>query len=83
MSDSAFKIYVEPAIGFELEKGAGAPMYSTKEYKTDLVFHVAAGPAFDLAKNFGLFLDGGVTMGVLRAIHSSLELKAGFQGRFP
>jgi hypothetical protein len=83
MSDSAFKIYVEPAIGLELEAGAGSPIYAGKAYKQDLVLHLAAGPAFDLAKNFGLFVDGGVTMGVLRAIHSSLELKAGVQGRFP
>jgi len=30
-----------------------------------------------------VLVGGGITMGVLRAIHSSLELKAGLQGRFP
>lgn len=81
MSDSAFKIYVEPAVGLELEKGGDDGLWSGFEYKQDLVFHVAAGPQFDITENFGLFVDGGVTLGILRAIHSSLELKAGLQGR--
>jgi opacity protein-like surface antigen len=84
MSDSAFKIYVEPAIGLELEEGQGhQPWASSGEYKQDVVFHVAAGPQLDLAQNFGLFVDGGLTMGILRTINSSLELKAGVQARFP
>lgn len=83
MSDSAFKIYVEPAVGFELEGGQGNDPWSTKEYGQDVVFHLAAGPQFDLSENVGLFVDGGITVGVLRAIHSSLELKAGIQARLP
>jgi len=85
MSDSAFKIYVEPAIGLELEDGepSGLWLLNAPKYKQDVVFHVAAGPQFDLSPNFGLFLDGGVTVGVLRAIHSSLEFKAGLQLRLP
>jgi hypothetical protein len=85
MSDAAVKIYVEPAIGFELEGGEadGFWLLNEPEYQQDLVFHIAAGPQFDLSHNLGLFLDGGVTTGVLRAIHSSLELKAGLQLRLP
>jgi len=84
MSDSAFKIYIEPAIGVELEGGQGhEPWASSGEYKTDVVLHLAAGPQIDLHRNFGLFVDGGITMGILRAIHSSLELKAGLQARLP
>lgn len=85
MSDSAVKIYVEPAIGFEFEDGeaGGLWLLNDPDYKKDLVFHIAAGPHFDLGHNFGLFVDGGVTMGVLRAIHTSLELKAGLQLRLP
>jgi len=85
MSDSAVKIYVEPAVGFEFEDGEaeGLWLLGEPDYKKDLVFHIAAGPQFDLAHNFGLFVDGGVTMGVLRAIHTSLELKAGLQLRLP
>jgi hypothetical protein len=85
MSDSAFKIFVEPAVGLELEEGepSGNWLQNNPEYKKDVVFHVAAGPQFDVGENVGLFLDGGVTVGVLRAIHSSLELKAGVQLRLP
>jgi hypothetical protein len=78
MSDSAFKIYVEPAVGVELENGS----VTGSEYKKDFVFHLAAGPQLDVAPNFGLFVDGGLTLGILRSLHSSLELKAGLQARF-
>lgn len=83
MSDSALKIYVEPAIGLELEAGQGNQPWARFDYKKDVVFHVAAGPQFDLARNVGVFIDGGITLGILRAIHSSLELKAGVQARLP
>ena len=88
MSDSAFKIFVEPALGVEFEgKGdSKAPRRSAiedKYYKTDLVLHLAAGPHFDLHKNFGLYADAGLTLGVLRYLHSTLELSAGIQGRLP
>jgi hypothetical protein len=85
MSDSQIKIFVEPAIGLEFEQGSpeGLWLSNKAEYEQDLVFHVAAGPQFDLAHNFGLFLAGGITIGVLRAIHSSLELTAGLELRVP
>lgn len=83
MSDSAFKIYVEPAVGLELEKGGYEPLWSSFDYEQDLIFHLAAGPQLDLSKNVGVFVDGGLTVGILRYIHSSLELKAGVQARFP
>lgn len=85
MSDSAFKIFVEPAVGLELEGGepTGLWLLNEPQYRRDLVLHLAAGPQFDLSTHLGLFLDGGVTVGVLRAIHSALELKAGLQVRLP
>lgn len=85
MSDSRFKIYVEPAVGLELEGGEpeGPWLTNAPEYGRDLVFHVAAGPALDFSRHFGVFLDGGVTVGVLRAVHSSLEIKGGVQLRLP
>ncbi len=87
MSDSKFKIFIEPAVAAELEKGAGNALWNygnlNPEYKTDLVFHLAAGPQFDVAKAFGFYLDAGVTTGVLRAIHSTLELQGGVQLRVP
>src|SRR5690606_33710433 len=36
MSDSAFKIYVEPALGFELEGGGDDPRYAVGNYGRDL-----------------------------------------------
>jgi len=87
MSDSKFKIFIEPAVAAELEKGAGNALWNygnlNPEYKTDLVFHLAAGPQFDLAKAFGIYLDAGITTGILRAIHSTLELQGGVQLRVP
>jgi hypothetical protein len=89
MSDSAFKIFIEPAIGMELEDGRGDtadvttdPAYDP-EYKQDIIFHLAAGPQFDIAKNFGVYGDAGITTGILRGIHSTLELQLGVQARVP
>ncbi len=79
MSDSKFKIFVEPAVGMELEGGAGSPawgfMDGTKpEYKTDFLFHLGVGPHYDFARAFGIYLNGGMTTGILRFIHTELEV---------
>jgi len=87
MSDSAFKIFVEPAIAFESEGAQGTPAFQGQgynpQYKNDLIFHLAAGPQLDLAKYVGIFADAGLTTGILRAIHTELELQLGVQARFP
>jgi hypothetical protein len=84
-SDSAFKIYFEPAVGLEFEKGRGSPTYQANnpEYKQDIVFHLAGGPQLDFSRYFGAFATFGVTTGVVRAIHSSLDAQLGVQGRYP
>ena len=85
MADEAFKIYVEPALGVGLE-GEGKITDSRldgKKYGTDLLLHFAAGPQFDLHKNFGVYADAGITVGVLRSLSASLEAKLGVQGRLP
>ena len=85
MSDSAFKIFIEPALAYEFEGGAGAlglPGYKP-EYKKDMLIHLAAGPQFDVARYVGFFVDAGLTTGILRAIHTQLELQAGVQARLP
>ena len=85
MSDSAFKIFIEPALAMEFEGGAGTvshPGYNP-QYKNDLLIHLAAGPQIDLARYVGLYADAGLTTGILRAIHTTLELQAGVQARFP
>ena len=85
MSDSAFKIFIDPALAYEFEGGNGSLGYQANnpQYKKDLLSHLAAGPQFDLAKSFGIFVDAGLTTGILRSIHSELELQAGVQARSP
>jgi hypothetical protein len=89
MSDSAFKIFIEPAIGWEVEGGGSKAAWTTPGpgydpvWKKDVLFHLAAGPHWDFHKNFGAFLDAGLTTGILRSIHSNLEIQLGIQGRAP
>jgi hypothetical protein len=88
MSDSALKVFVEPAVGVELEgKGDSKDPFrdavSAKYYRTDLLLHLAAGPHFDVHENFGFYADAGLTLGLLRYLHTTLELSVGIQGRVP
>ncbi len=85
MSDSAFKIFIEPALAYEFEGGAGTVSYPgyNPAYKNDLLIHLAAGPQIDVARYVGFFMDAGLTTGILRAIHTTLELQGGVQARFP
>ncbi len=85
MSDSAFKIFIQPAVGMELESGAGNADYARNDpqYKKDFVFHLSAGPQYDFAKAIGVYLNAGITTGILRSIHSNLEAQLGVQLRAP
>lgn len=89
LSESRFKIFVEPALGVELEGGAGSPAWQPKdpktslEYKKDLLIHVAVGPQYDFARYIGIYANAGMTAGMLRSLHSTLELSAGLQLRAP
>jgi hypothetical protein len=85
MSDSAIKILIEPAIALEFEDGQGHVPWSLVPdgYDTDFVLHLAAGPQFDFSRNVGLYVSGGLTAGVIRALHASLDLQIGLQGRYP
>jgi hypothetical protein len=88
MSDSKFKIFVEPGLGVEIEKGAGNVDWrfddqSSPEYKTDFLFHLAVGPQYDFAKAFGVYVAAGLTTGVIRYIHTGLEIGGGVQVRVP
>lgn len=90
MSDSKFKIFVEPAVGMELEGGAGNDAWvfvdsnnERPEYKTDFLFRLAVGPQYDFARAFGVYLHAGITTGVLRYIHTQLEVGIGAQLRVP
>ncbi len=89
MSDSKLKIFVEPAVAVEVEGGAGnrawnfATTQGQPEYKTDFLFHLAVGPQYDFARAFGVYLNAGLTTGVLRYIHTELEIAGGVQVRLP
>jgi hypothetical protein len=88
MSDSKFKIFVEPAIGVEVEGGAGNEQWefeggAAPDYKTDFLFHLGVGPQYDFARAFGIYLHAGITTGVLRYIHTQLEISGGAQVRVP
>lgn len=85
MSDSAFKIFIDPALAWELEGGTkDAAAYNPKAvYKKDLLIHLAAGPQFDFSRYAGVFVDAGLTTGILRAIHTELEFQLGVQARLP
>jgi opacity protein-like surface antigen len=88
MSDSKFKIFVEPAVGMEVEGGAGNIAWrfdnlAMPDYKTDLLFHLGVGPQYDFARAFGIYAAAGMTTGVLRYIHTELELSFGAQVRVP
>jgi hypothetical protein len=92
MSDSKLKIFVEPAIGVELEGGAGNSRWVFRdsnppglrpEYKKDFLIHLGVGPQYDFARAFGVYVHAGITTGVLRYIHAQLELSGGVQLRIP
>jgi hypothetical protein len=77
MSDAPFKIFIEPAIGLELEDSTtGADM------DTDFALHLAAGPQFDFAKYVGASLTAGVTTTVVRYLATSLDVELAVQGRY-
>lgn len=82
-SEPGFKLFLEPALGLELEKGRGKGQWARFDYPIDVVVHVAGGVQFDAGRSLGLFADIGVTSGLIRAFHSSLEFKAGIQVRIP
>ncbi len=83
LNDSAFKFFLQPAIGWELEKGAGNPSWAGKEYKQDFLMQLLAGPQYDFSPGVGAYAAVGVTTGILRAIQTWMELDIGVQARFP
>lgn len=92
MSDSKLKIFVEPALGMEVEGGAGNTAWVFRdsnppglrpEYKKDFLVHLGVGPQYDFARAFGVYVNAGLTTGMLRFIHTQLELSGGVQVRVP
>jgi hypothetical protein len=81
-SDSRFKVFIDPAVGVEVE-GAADDTARFGDYKTDLVFHLGVGPQYDFARYFGAYVNFGLTTGVLRYIHTEVEGSLGVQFRAP
>ena len=83
------KFFVEPSLGVEFESGAGDPIFTYNgafdpQYDTDVVLRTALGLQFDLAEHVGLYAQVfGMSVGVLRYLHATMEFGAGVQARFP
>jgi hypothetical protein len=92
-SESRFKFFFEPALGYEVEEGRGHADYRyvqppdgesfVPNYKKDIFFHVAFGPQYDFMRYFGLYLNLGANVGVLRYLNTTLEGQVGLQVRAP
>lgn len=83
MQDSRFKIFFEPAVAWETEGGGNQPRYEKFAYKKELALHLGGGLQVELHELFGVFLDAGMTTGVIRSLNSNLEVQVGLQGRTP
>lgn len=83
MNDSAFKFFIQPAVGWELEKGAGNPSWLGTVYKQDFLMQLLAGPQYDFSPGIGAYGAVGITAGILRAIQTWMEFDIGVQARFP
>ena len=83
LNDSAFKFFIQPAVGWELEKGAGNLNWQGTEYKQDFLMQLLAGPQYDFSSGIGAFGAFGITTGIFRAIQTWMEFDIGVQARFP
>jgi hypothetical protein len=86
ISDSRLKVFIEPAVGLELEGRAAAPRLgdpANANYERDYVFRIGAGLQVDLTPGVGFFAGAGMSLGIVRALHSTLEAQAGVQFRAP
>jgi hypothetical protein len=94
MSDDAFKLFVEPAVGYQFDGARGRPEYCASadpaqcgdfvaDYKHDLIFHLGIGPQYDFARYVGVYANAGLDVGIFRAIHATLFGHVGLQIRLP
>jgi len=88
MSDSAFKFFIEPAVGIELDRETSPKTNNVftrqpAQHKQDFIVRLTIGPQYDFAKNFGAYLGAGLTVGMLRSLQTWMDLHVGVQARFP
>ena len=82
-NESAFKFFIQPAVGFELEKGQGHANWNGTDYKQDLLIQLLAGPQYDFSRLFGVYAGVGISAGIFRAIQTWMEYDFGVQFRLP
>lgn len=89
LNDSPFKVFIEPAVGISTESGSPespafpGPSSYAPDYKTDLLFRLSGGPQYDIGKYVGIYVQAGVSVGILRSINAGLEFGGGLQLRAP
>jgi hypothetical protein len=88
ISDSKLKVFFSPWLGLDFTKGPVDPEnpnlhIDESNYRTDLLVHLDLGPELDVSRQVGIYLSGGLTMGLLRYLSADAELSLGVQVRAP
>jgi hypothetical protein len=97
MSDSRFKFFFSPSIGLDVTSGPadtstfnGSPGDDDRRagvqsdaFRTDLLAHLDIGPQFDISRNVGVYLAGGLTFQMLRYLGATADIALGVQLRAP
>jgi hypothetical protein len=91
MSDSRFKIFFSPWLGFDFTSGPNDPHYlgdsqlgiTADSYRTDILVHLDVGPQYDLSRAVGIYANGGLTFDMLRFLGANAEFSLGVQLRAP
>jgi hypothetical protein len=91
MSDSAFKIFFAPWLGFDFTSGPVDPEdpaeralgLNSDSYRTDFLVGLQIGPQYDVSKWLGIYAAGGLSFDVLRYLGAVMDLSFGVQLRAP
>jgi hypothetical protein len=85
MTDTRFKLLIEPAVAVEIEgsrlknpQRAGKPI----NYGTDILVHLNLGGQFEITRNVGVYVSVGPEVAFLRAISLAVNATLGVQARF-
>jgi hypothetical protein len=81
MSESRFKLFIEPSAAIELEGSTDA--VTSRNYQTDLLAHLNIGGQFDFSRYFGLFVSAGPEATFFRSVSLAVAGTIGVQGRVP
>jgi hypothetical protein len=81
MPDQRFKLFLEPAVAFEVEGSTDAT--TNRNYDVDLLAHLHIGGQFDFAKAIGAYVSVGPEAAFVRGISVAMGGTIGVQARFP